>query len=245
MAEGQESDFLHTTNQHGGRSSYSRLGAPSDAVHLPSGSTVTATVVLNAANERERLLEDPALRLSEESHLLNIGGMGQVALVAAPAPLHDDDLLHKAEEVARSAQTAVVVGLTEEQESEAADKETLSLPGRQDELVHRVAAAAARTVEVANAATPILMPWLQEVDAVVIAGLPGQEGGNAIAAVLIGERELTGRLVTSYPSADGAAPVWEVLPGAVLRSAERQELVPRRQGQGLGGQGDPFAQVHR
>ena len=53
----------------------------------------------------------------------------------------------------------VVVGLTEEQETEAFDKSTLALPGRQDELVSAVAAAARRTVVVVNAATPVLMPW--------------------------------------------------------------------------------------
>ena len=100
----------------------------------------------------------------------------------------------------------VVVGLTDEQETETVDKTTLRLPGRQDELVRRVAAAAQRTVVVVNAATPVLMPWLDEVDAVLWAGLPGQEGGHAVAAALLGDIEPAGRLVTTFPTADGAAP---------------------------------------
>lgn len=83
--------------------------------------------------------------------------------------------------------------------------------------MQRVAAAAERTVVVVNAATPILMPWLADVDAVVIAGLPGQEGGNAVAAVLTGELEPTGRLVCSYPADDGASPAWEVAPDNNLK----------------------------
>ncbi len=71
---------------------------------------------------------------------------------------------------------------------------------------HAVAAAARRTVVVVNAATPVLMPWLDEVDAVLWAGLPGQEGGHAVADALLGDREPAGRLVTTFPAADGATP---------------------------------------
>ena len=88
---------------------------------------------------------------------------------------------------ARDADVAVVVvGLTEEQETESRDKATLALPGAQDALVEAVASAARRTVVVVNAATPVLMPWADRVDAVLVAGLPGQEGGHAVAAALLG-----------------------------------------------------------
>ena len=106
----------------------------------------------------------------------------------------------------------VVVGLTAEQETEAIDKATLALPGRQDDLVRAVAAAARRTVVVVNAATPVLMPWLDEVDAVLWIGLPGQEGGHAVADVLLGLAEPAGRLVTTFPGADGDGPAWSVTP---------------------------------
>ncbi|MEX5302961.1 glycoside hydrolase family 3 protein [Kocuria sabuli] len=184
-----------------------------EVLELPAGATVTATVALDPVDWRETLLGDPALDLAEESHLLDMSAMGITALVAVPAPRSDDALIVDAEAAATAAGTAVVVvGLTEEDETEAADKTTLALPGRQDELVARVAAAARRTVVVVNAATPVLMPWLDQVDAVLVAGLPGQEGGHAVAAVLTGELEPTGRLVTSYPAADGAAPAWDVVP---------------------------------
>lgn len=106
----------------------------------------------------------------------------------------------------------VVIGLTEEQETESVDKATLHLPGRQDELVRAVAAAAKRTVVVVNSATPAIMPWLEQVDAVLWAGLPGQEGGHAIAAALLGHIEPAGRLVTTFPADDGLAPAWSVTP---------------------------------
>jgi beta-glucosidase len=106
----------------------------------------------------------------------------------------------------------VVVGLTEEQETEAVDKSTLRLPGRQDDLVTAVAAAARKTVVVVNAATPIPMPWRDSVDAILWAGLPGQEGGHAVAAALLGEIEPAGRLVTTFPTDDAATPAWSVTP---------------------------------
>jgi beta-glucosidase len=65
---------------------------------------------------------------------------------------------------------------------------------------------------VVNAATPVIMDWLPRVDAVLWAGLPGQEGGHAIAAALLGDIEPAGRLVTTFPADDGKAPAWSVTP---------------------------------
>ncbi|WP_422934499.1 glycoside hydrolase family 3 C-terminal domain-containing protein [Sinomonas sp. P47F7] len=196
------------------------LRPPAYAEHrdLPAGASVTAKLEFEPVDWREMLGRNPAIKLAEESHLLSTGSFNLVGLVAEPAGRTDEEAIAAAEAAARAAGTAVVVvGLTEEDETEASDKRTLALPGRQDELVRRVAAAAERTVVVVNAATPVLMPWLADVDAVLIAGLPGQEGGHAIAAVLTGEAEPTGRLVTTYPAADGASPAWDVAPDAALR----------------------------
>lgn len=130
-------------------------------------------------------------------------------LIAQPVPRPPAGAIAEAVEAARRAEVAVVVvGLTEEQETEGFDKTTLALPGEQDALVTAVAAVAERTVVVVNAATPVLMPWLAEVDAVLWAGLPGQEAGDAVAAALLGHVEPAGRLVTTFPRTDsGALPV--------------------------------------
>jgi beta-glucosidase len=97
-------------------------------------------------------------------------------LIVQPVAAADEQLIEEAAQAARDAEFAiVVVGLTAEQETEALDKKTLGLPGRQDDLVRAVAGAAARTVVVINAATPVLMPWLDEVDALLWVGLPGKK----------------------------------------------------------------------
>lgn len=194
-----------------------RPPAFSEVLDLPAGAHVTAVQTFRTVDWRAVLDAQPHVRVAEESHIFAASGVGLATLVAEAIPVSDDEALTAAEEAARGAEAAVVVvGLTEEDETEAADKHTLALPGRQDELVTRVAAAAKRTVVVINAASPVLMPWLDQVDAVLVVGLPGQEGGHAVADVLTGAAEPTGRLVTSYPSADGAAPAWSTQPDETL-----------------------------
>ena len=158
------------------------------------------------------LLDDPTELVAEVAPSFS-GGHGALGLIAEPTPSTDDDAIAAAVAAAKAADIAVVVvGLTEEQETETVDKSTLTLPGRQDNLVAAVAAAADRTVVVVNAATPVLMPWLDDVDAVLWAGIPGQEGGHAVTAALTNDIEPAGRLVTSFPVEDGAAPAWRVEP---------------------------------
>ena len=105
----------------------------------------------------------------------------------------------------------VVVGTTEEVESEGFDRDALALPGRQDELVRRVAAVNPRTVVVVNAGAPVLLPWAEEVAAVLIVWFPGQEGGHALADVLTGAVEPGGRLPTTWP-VDAGAPLPSTTP---------------------------------
>ena len=124
-----------------------------------------------------------------------------------PPRRDDDDELEHAVALAAAADVAVVVvGTTEEVESEGFDRDSLALPGRQDELVRRVAEANARTVVVVNSGAPVLLPWAEEVAAVLIAWFPGQECGNALADVLLGVTEPGGRLPTTWPRSEDGLP---------------------------------------
>lgn len=124
-----------------------------------------------------------------------------------------DTLLAEAEAAAADADVAVVVvGTSKEVESEGFDRTSLKLPGRQDELVRRVAAANPRTVVVVNAGSPVEMPWREDVAAVLLTWFPGQEGGHALADVLTGTAEPGGRLPTTWPAALEDCPVTSVTP---------------------------------
>jgi beta-glucosidase len=75
----------------------------------------------------------------------------------------------------------------------------MTLPGKQNELIERVAAANPRTVVVLNTGSPTAMPWLSSVAAVVQAWYPGQECGTAIADVLFGDTTPSGKLPQTFP----------------------------------------------
>ncbi len=124
-----------------------------------------------------------------------------------------EELLAEAEAVARASDVAiVVVGTTEEVESEGFDRTSLELPGEQDELVRRVAAANPRTVVVVNAGSPVELPWAPDVAAVLLAWFPGQEAGHALADVLLGVAEPGGRLPTTWPVVAADCPVLSTTP---------------------------------
>ena len=135
---------------------------------------------------------------------------------------NDEELLAEAEQAAAASDVAVVVvGTTEEVESEGFDRAGLALPGRQDELVRRVAAAAPRTVVVVSAGSPVELPWADDVDAVLLTWFAGQEAGRALADVLLGATEPGGRLPTTWPVVAADCPVLNSTPqDGVLRYDE-------------------------
>ncbi len=132
----------------------------------------------------------------------------------------DDEEIDRAVALARSSDVAVVVvGTTEEVESEGFDRGSLALPGRQDELVRRVVDANPDTIVVVNAGAPVLLPWADSAAAVILAWFPGQEFGNALADVLLGDAEPGGRLPTSWPLSEEGLPSTQPVEG-VLRYDE-------------------------
>jgi len=108
----------------------------------------------------------------------------------------------QAVQAAREADVAIVfAGLNAEWDSEGLDRSSLQLPHDQDALIAQVAAANPRCVVVLQTGSPVLLPWLQQVGAVLQAWYPGQECGNAIADVLLGAAEPGGRLPQTWPLA--------------------------------------------
>ncbi|TKK85639.1 glycosyl hydrolase [Herbidospora galbida] len=138
-------------------------------------------------------------------------------------------MISEAVAAAEAADVAVVVvGTSKEVESEGFDRTSLRLPGRQDELVARVAAANPRTVVVVNAGSPVEMPWRDEVAAILLTWFPGQEGGHALADVLTGAAEPGGRLPTTWPAALGDCPVTNVTPAGGVLSYDEGRFIGYR-----------------
>jgi beta-glucosidase len=106
----------------------------------------------------------------------------------------------------------VVVGTSSRVESEGFDRQDLDLPGRQDELVRAVAATGTPTVVIVNAGAPVLLPWREEVAAVLLSYFGGQQMGAALADVLFGVAEPGGRLPTTWPKTLPDVPVLDVTP---------------------------------
>ncbi|WP_076071301.1 beta-glucosidase [Sphingomonas montana] len=106
-----------------------------------------------------------------------------------------------------AARTADVVILFGEQwTAESIDAPDLSLPDRQDALIDAVAQANRNTVVVLETGGPVLMPWLSKVGAVLEAWYPGTSGGEAIARVLTGEVNPSGRLPVTFPASVAQLP---------------------------------------
>ena len=118
------------------------------------------------------------------------------------AEVDPQELVARAETAARQADVALVFATlshAKHQDTEGSDRLELRLPWGQNELIARVAAANPRTIVVLYAGSPVEMPWLGQVAAVLHAWYPGMEGGNAIARILFGDVNPSAKLPCSFP----------------------------------------------
>ncbi len=107
-------------------------------------------------------------------------------------------------EAAKAAAGAdAVVVFADQYLTETADARDLRLPDGQDGLIESVARANRRTVVVLETGGPVLMPWLDLTAAVIEAWYPGQKGGEAIAEILSGKVNPSGRLPVTFPASEG------------------------------------------
>jgi beta-glucosidase len=157
----------------------------------------------------QRVAVEALYRLPQQQEIpLTAILLGEETVVADPQAE-----IRAAAEAARTADVAiVVVGTNAAIESEGFDRKDLDLPGHQNELVEAVAAVNPRTVVVVNSGSPVLMPWLDRVGAVLLGWFGGQEFGAAVADILLGNEEPGGRLPTTWPAALEDVPVLNTTP---------------------------------
>jgi beta-glucosidase len=130
-----------------------------------------------------------------------------------------EQLRNEAVNAAAKADAAViVVGRSPKLESEGFDIKSLDLPGGQDELIEAVAKVNQHTVVVINAGGPVIMSkWIAQVPAIVDMWYGGQEGGNAIADVLFGQANPSGKLPVSFVKEWKDSPAYGHYPGENLK----------------------------
>ena len=134
-----------------------------------------------------------------QTYTLKLAGGGESANLSWATPSDLAPGLSQAVAAAKSASTALVV-VSDDTETEAADRPGLTLPSAQNELISAVAAANPHTVVVVEAGAPVAMPWLRQVASVVDAWYPGESNGTALAAVLFGAVDPSGHLPVTFPA---------------------------------------------
>ncbi len=143
--------------------------------------------------------------------------------VAAIIQLRFSPTWSKAEEdrrIARAVQLAaksdivlLFAGMPEGYETEGHDRKDMELPGRQNELISAVVKANPKTVVILHCGSPVTLPWFHVVPAVVEAFYPGQEGGNAVANILLGQVNPSGKLAVTFPKRLEDTPAFINFPG--------------------------------
>lgn len=93
----------------------------------------------------------------------------------------------------------VIVGTNPDWESEGFDRDDISLPGASDALVEAVLAANPNTIVVTQSGTPLAMPWIKDASTVLHAFFGGNELGNALADVMFGKVNPSGKLPLTFP----------------------------------------------
>lgn len=144
-------------------------------------------------------------------------------MLGAHAPQNVDLIVSAVELAQKSDVAVVVVGTGPDWETEGGDRSTLALPGRQDELIRRVAAVNQRTVVVLVCGAPVATPWISEVSACLVLWFGGQEAGHAVADILFGIASPSGRLPVSFPANDTQLPELGLTDG-VMQYAEGHHI---------------------
>lgn len=129
-----------------------------------------------------------------------------IKALAPGAEVHFRDGRYISEAVAQAKQADVVILFATQWSTEGLDQPDLTLPNGQDALIAAVAEANPNTIVVLETGGPVLMPWLDKTAAVVEAWYPGARGGSAIASVLFGKTNPSGRLPITFPASTDQLP---------------------------------------
>lgn len=163
----------------------------------------------------------PAMILSPPSPL------SAIAKCAPGARVAYSDGQDIAQAVALARRSSVAVVFAYQWMTESRDVPDLSLPGAQNDLIKAVAAANPHTIVVLETGGPVLMPWLSSVPAVVEAWYAGNRGSAAIADVLFGKTDASGRLPVTFPANEAQLPRPDLTGAGITSDPFTPSALPR------------------
>jgi beta-glucosidase len=177
---------------------------PGDAFFGSSSTEVQATIEMTAGESYAVRIECESVTAQSQFKAMRYGILGP-------------DLekgMAKALEVAATADAVILmVGTNDDWETEGNDREMLGLPGEQDALIEAIAATNPKTIVVNNSGSPVAMPWLDKVPAMIQTWFAGQEFGNALMDLISGVTNPSGKLPITFPKCLEDTPAFTSYPG--------------------------------
>lgn len=169
-------------------------------VGVPTGTGSSAVVPPGGYAEVIRVGGPGIMGVGRNLFLLPSSPVDELRKLVPDAQIEFDPGMTPAEAamMARHCDLAIVFAIRVE--GEGFDNPDLSLPWGQDAVIEAVAAANANTIVVLETGNPVAMPWREDVNGIVEAWFPGQAGGQAIAEVLVGSVNPSGRLPITFPA---------------------------------------------
>jgi beta-glucosidase len=172
---------------------------------LPFGSSVSSIAVIGAdASSSPQTAGGGSASVTSSGTVTPLQGITNRAGSGISVQYNDGSNTSSAASLASSSSVAVV--FASYSESEGSDLSSIDLPNNQNQLISAVAAANPRTIVVLNTGSAVTMPWLSSVAGVLESWYPGQEDGNAIAALLFGDVNPSGKLPVTFPTSLSQVP---------------------------------------
>ena len=167
-------------------------------------------LLVNGTPFYQSFLQTPVVTDANASQAVTVNPGDQVTIEwTASAPVVQFEVVDPliAQAVAQARRVDVPIVVVAQQATEGLDLASLTLPGFQNQLVAAVAAANPRTIVVIDSGNPILMPWIDSVAAVLDNWYPGEVDGTALAALIDGSVNPSGKLPVAIPTSDATAPM--------------------------------------
>lgn len=137
----------------------------------------------------------------------------------------NDDIINEALELAESADVVIAfAGLTEEFEAEGYDRKSIDMPNCHNYLISEIAKVNSNIVVVLAGGSVIHLPWAKEVKGILNSSLGGQAGGAAVANILTGKVNPSGKTCETYPLAYEDNPTYNNFPGGPVTSEHRESV---------------------